>query len=196
MDSNLPLDLDLPIEGSELKLETARKRSEDEFDPASWRRLFQYVYSLVRNRAEAEDLTQDVFVVLFRERQAGRPIERIGAWMQTVARHMVYRHYHKRRPDLHIPLDAVGTEKYPDYLGLKDATPSPEKQVIDQKMLRLGVKVLYELSERDRECVLMYFRGYDFQQIASVLGISRWTARRLTLKALREFQARVSPSQS
>ncbi len=193
MNSNFPLDLDLPLEGSELKLENARK-SEDEFGSASWRRLFQYVYSLVRNRAEAEDLTQDVFVVLFRERQAGRPVERIGAWMQTVARHMVYRHYHQRRSEPHIPIDAVGTEEYTDHFELKDAAPSPEKQIIDQEMLRLGVKVLYELSERDRECVLMYFRGYDFQQIASVLGISRWTARRLTLKALREFQARVSPS--
>ena len=196
MDSDFPLNLDLPIEGSDLGLDNVRKRGEDEFDPTSWRRLFQYVYSLVRNKAEAEDLTQDVFVVLFRERQSGRPIKRVGAWMQTVARHMIYRHYHKRRPDLHIPLDVVGVEKYSGHFALTDATPSPEKQIIDQKMLRLGVKVLYELSERDRECVLMYFRGYDFQQIASVLGISRWTARRLTLKVLRELQARVSPSQS
>ena len=52
-----PLDLDIPIEGSELKLENTGKRSADELDPASWRRLFQYVYSLVRNKAEAEDLT-------------------------------------------------------------------------------------------------------------------------------------------
>lgn len=196
MDNDFPLNLDLPIEGSELELKNARENSEDEFGPSSWRRLFQYVYSLVRDRAEAEDLTQDVFVVLFREREAGRSVERIGAWMRTVARHMVYRRHHKRRPDLHVSIDAVGTENHPDQLQLKDAAPSPEEQIIDQQMLRLGVKVLHKLSERDRECVLMYFRGYDFQQIASALGISRWTARRLTLKAVREFQTRVSSSQS
>jgi RNA polymerase sigma factor (sigma-70 family) len=194
MNSNFSLELDLPIEGPELKLENARKNSEDEFGPASWRRLFQYVYSHVRDRAEAEDLTQDVFVVLLHERQAGRPVERIGAWMRTVAKHMVYRRYHKRRPDLHLPLDAVGTEKHAGHFELEDAAPSPEKQIIDQEMLRVGVRVLYELPDSHRECVLMYFRGYDFQQIASVLGISRWTARRLTLKAVRDFQARVNPS--
>ena len=95
MDRNFPLDLDIPIEGSEQKLENTGKRSADELAPAYWRRLFQYVYSLVRNKAEAEDLTQDVFVVLFRERQAGRPVEKIGAWMQTVAGRMVYKHHRK-----------------------------------------------------------------------------------------------------
>lgn len=189
MDGDVPLDLTLQLAPSE----RAEGVSNDiDVDPAVWKRVFQYAYSLVRNQAEAEDLTQEAFVVLFREQKAGRSVERVNAWMRTIVKHLLYRRYRKLRPDLHIPLDTT-EDCNPILWEFPDTRPSPEQQAIDQAMLCLSAKVLYEFSERDRECILMYVRGYDFQQIASVVGSSRWTARRLTLRALSRLQAKINP---
>jgi RNA polymerase sigma factor (sigma-70 family) len=161
-------------------------------NPAAWNRAFRYAHSLVRDKAEAEDLTQEAFVVLFREQRAGRPVEWMNAWMRTVIRHLAYQRRRKERPELHVPLEESGDQ---GYLLLHDPAahaPSPEQRVIDDAMLHLSAKVLGNFSARERESILMYFRGYDFLQIGKAIGVSRWTARRTTLKALKAFLIRMN----
>lgn len=194
MDGNISLDRVLAADGSECEPGDVRRDVDRALDPAIWKHIFHYVRTLVDSQVEAEDITQEAFVVLFREQRAGRPVERIHSWMRTVARHLAYQRYHEQRRILRVPLDTGEVNGVSIPWELPDTRPSPEKQVIDQAMLRLSAKVLCEFSKRDRECILMYFRGYDFQQIASVVGLSRWTARRLTLKALKRFQSRMNPS--
>ena len=159
--------------------------------PAFWNRAFRYAQSLVREKAAAEDLTQEAFVVLFRERQAGRSVEWINAWMRTVIRNLAYQRRLKERPDLHEPLEEFSMEGYNLLHEPTALAPSPEQRAIDHTMLRLSAKVLQEFSPQERESILMYFRGYDFLQIGNALGVSRWTARRTTLKALNLFLARM-----
>lgn len=164
----------------------------EEVNPASWNRAFRYAYSLVREKAAAEDLTQDAFVVLFRERRAGRSVGWINAWMRAVIRNLAYQRRLKERPDLHEPLEESGAEGYMLLHEPTAAAPSPEQRAIDDAMLHLSAKVLQEFSLQERESILMYFRGYDFLQIGKALGVSRWTARRTTLKALSAFLDRMN----
>jgi RNA polymerase sigma factor (sigma-70 family) len=189
----------IPLKPLELHLEDSRYAGEDDLasmeeatSPAAWKRVFRYAYSLVGSRAEAEDITQEAFVILFQGTAAGRPIEHFGAWMRGVTRHLVYRRYHQVRPDLHVSLDAIKGQGNRTMLEPVDPAPSVEKQVIEQGLLQLSAKIVYEFPKKDRECILMYFRGYDFLQIAATLGVSRWTARRTTLKALKKFQTRIN----
>lgn len=159
---------------------------------STWKRVFREAYTLVGDRGEAEDLTQEAFVVLFQEQAAGHPVEHLVAWMRTVTRRLAYRRFHKIRPDLHESIDATDEEGNQTLLEPMDPAPSVEKRLIDNNLLRMGKKVLGQFSEKDRECVLMYFRGYDFLQIATILGVSRWTARRTTLRAIQKLQSRMN----
>lgn len=192
MDPHISLHLDSPT-GPESELVSRVSTSGSGMDLASWKRLFRYAYSLVGNEAEAEDLTQEAFTELFQTQATGKPIRWIGAWMRTVTRRLAYRTYRKQRPDLHMPLETTTQEGKRVSWEPADTQPSPEKRVIDQIMVHLSAKVLSEFSDRERECVLMYFRGYDFSQIASALGVSRWTARRVTLDVIQKVRQRLQP---
>jgi len=161
----------------------------------SWKQVFHYAYSLVGNRADAEDITQDAFLILFKDSESGRQIEHVSAWMRGVIRHLVYRRFRETPPDSHASLDARSEEGKQVLFDPVDPTPSAESRIIEHGMLRLSAKVVCEFSEKDRECIMMYFRGYNFLQIAAALGVSRWTARRITLKALKNFQTRMNRSQ-
>lgn len=163
-------------------------------DPASWNRVYRYAHSLVREKEVAEDLTQDAFVVLFREQRAGRQVEWVNAWMRTVVKNLAYQRSVKERPDLHVPIEEPDEDAGRGRI-LRDTAadaPSPEQHAIDDEMLRLSARVLREFPPRERESILMYFRGYDFLQIGNALGVSRWTARRNTLKALKAFLVRIN----
>ena len=173
------------------KGENAPENTEEGISLAAWKRVFHYVHSMVGSRSEAEDITQEAFIQLFRETEGGRPVEYVSAWMRTVTRRLVYRRFHKMRPDLHISLDERNAQGNRLVLDPIDPAPSAEEAVIDRNLLLLGAKVLNRFSQKDRECILMYFRGYDFSQIATLLGVSRWTARRTTLRALKKLQARI-----
>lgn len=189
MDGNIPLDLGVPAgEASE----DGSGGTEIGWDLVLWTRVFRHAYSLVGNKTEAEDLTQETFAVLFREQRAGRPIERVNAWMRTVTKHLAYRRYREQRPDLHMSLDGLEENIGRTPLELVDTQLSAEKHAIDQSVLKLTARVLSEFSEDNRECILMYLSGYSFQQIGAVLGIPQWKARRLTLKAFHRFQARMN----
>lgn len=192
MHGNIRLDLGLPAGEQELEARGGYDSTESSSDQSSWTRVFRYAYSLVGNKTEAEDLTQEAFVVLFREQKTGRPIERVSAWMRTVTKHLAYRRYRTLRPDLHMPLDGLEEGSGRTHLELVDPRPSPEKHAIDQSVLELTAQVLSEVSEHNRECILMYLSGYSFQQIGAALGVPSWKARRLTLRAVHRFQARMN----
>jgi RNA polymerase sigma-70 factor (ECF subfamily) len=158
---------------------------------ASWKKVFQHAYSLVGNEAEAEDLTQETFVELFRAQVAGTPVHWLSGWMRTVTKRLAYRRYRQQRPDLHISLETIAQDGKVVTWDQPDHRPSPEEQVIEQSMVRMSARVLSEFSTRERECVLMYFQGYDFAQIASTLGVSRWTARRITLDVIKRVRTKL-----
>jgi RNA polymerase sigma-70 factor, ECF subfamily len=174
--------------------QTGTHLEEDELWLVIWRRIFRYAYLLVRNQADAEDITQEAFVTLFQETNAGRPVEKVRAWMRTVARNVSNQQFRKVRPDLHQSIDALGTEGSGQLFDQVDPSPSIEEVMIEENLLALGAKVLRELPAKDQESVMMYFRGYDFNQIGTALGISRWTASRKTLKALQKLQRRIDRS--
>jgi RNA polymerase sigma factor (sigma-70 family) len=187
-----PLDLSMPAGERELKAEPEIEIAGKDFELASWRKVFQHAYSLVGNEAEAEDLTQETFVELFRAQADGIPVHWLSAWMRTVTKRLAYRNYRKQRPDLHTSLETVSRDGEVITWDQPDPRPSPEEQVIEQAMVQMSARVLSEFSIRDRECVLMYFRGYNFAQIASTLGVSRWTARRVTLDVIKRVRTKLS----
>ena len=161
-----------------------------EISQALWKQVFRYAYSLVGNHAEAEDIAQETFVALFQEERKNRAVEQVGGWMRTVARRVAYRQYHRTRPDLHLPLERIAVGGELVVVDPIDPTPSAEDRIIDDTLLRLGARVICSFSERERQCIMMYFRGYDFAQIGTKLNVSRWTARRVTLKALTQLQSK------
>lgn len=179
---------DVCAEGATLSQQTV------ELWPILWRRVFRHAYALARNQADAEDITQEVFVVLFEESNSGRAIEKVNAWLRVVTRNISNRRFRKVRPDLHTSIDEMEEDGHHQSVEPVDPNPSAEQLMIEDDLLRIGVEVLGELHRTDREIVMMYFRGYDFSQIGTALGVSRWTARRNTLNAIQKLQKRIDRS--
>lgn len=121
--------------------------------------LYRYAYRLTGSAADAEDLTQQVFLIAAQKLEQVRNARSIGAWLYAVLRNSYLRE--ERRLSLertvNLPIDL---EELPEQV-LEDE--------IDREQLQLA---LNELPDEYRLIVLMfYFEDCTYREIAERLEL-------------------------
>ncbi|MBO7747724.1 sigma-70 family RNA polymerase sigma factor [Paenibacillus sp. MWE-103] len=155
--------------------------------PAKFQALFREHYPsvlrkitlLVGDRAAAEDLTQDVFLRLYRN--PPEDLDRAGAWLHRVLTRIVYDHYRKsgREANLTEKLQAMSEER---------SVPSNETAVIQNWEREVVRNVLNKLSERDRNALLMKEKGYSHAEIAEALQVNPKIVGTLLMRATKRLK--------
>jgi RNA polymerase sigma-70 factor (ECF subfamily) len=171
---------------------TVSPDSTEYFSTSQWTRTYKHAYSLVQDPADAEDMAQEAYLRLFEAVSAGRKIESCVAWLKAVVRNAAFQHWHETRPDLHIPMETEAADGEQGIVAkLTDPSASVEEKLVDESLVRESLRVLAKLPEAERECVMMYARGYTFAQIAKALGMSYKMAIKTTRKALSKTRRKI-----
>jgi RNA polymerase sigma-70 factor (ECF subfamily) len=147
------------------------------------RRIYAICYRFTGSSTDAEDLTQEVFLKLYKnlpsfDTQKGS----FQTWITTLARNLLVDHFRRTRLDrASDSLDASfdGAEDGPTMADrLADPRPSQEQHVAS---LELKVKVqcaLKQLSPELREAVILRdLEDMDYKEIAQVLRIPEGTVK-------------------
>ena len=160
-------------------------------DPQAWqqlvvsqhRRIYAICYRFTGSPTDAEDLTQDVFLKLYKNLASFDTLKgSFQTWITTLARNLLVDHFRRTRLDrASDSLDASfdGEEDGPT-MGdrLADERPSQEQQYA---RLELKVKVqaaLKQLSPELREAVILRdLEDMDYKEIAVVLRIPEGTVK-------------------
>ena len=135
------------------------------------KRLLDFIRKRVRNQSDAEDILQDVFYQLVTSYSVTEPIEKMTAWLFTVARNKIIDWYRKRRPDS-LP---ASKEDPSAPLNLEEILFDP-KQNPDQVYARSLVwtelsEALDELPDEQREVFVMHeLEGRSFKEIVEITG--------------------------
>src|SRR3989339_413159 len=80
-------------------IRTSRDSTAERAFRSERRRLFDFIRRRVRTNEDAEDILQDVFYQLLSGYSVAEPIEKLTAWLFTVARNKVTDWYRKRKPE-------------------------------------------------------------------------------------------------
>jgi len=143
--------------------------------------LRRFFRNRVRDRDDADDMVQEVFVRLARDTDA-ETLRNPAAWLQRVARNLVFdrtRRAAARHAASHVPLEEADLPAIaPDQmLGLEAGD-----------MLHLYEAALATLSERTREVFLLHrIEDMTYREIASRLGITVATVEYHMMRALAHF---------
>jgi len=137
--------------------------------------LFSWLLGMTGNRADAEDLFQEVWFRVIRH--AGRFNDvSFKAWLWKIARNLLIDFRRKRKPD--VSLDAVEDEDdqpLVDQLTAKDAGPADAVERGD--MTKRVMRAVAGLPEVQRDVFLMRVQGdLSFSEIAKTLNIPLNTA--------------------
>jgi len=154
--------------------------------------VFRYLLRKTRDSGQAEDITQETFLRLFRHLREDRMLDNPKAWLFTVANNLAI---DASRNESHVKdLDETAWKKLEE--SRSSLQPDPEKLMLRrERMDRLHTAVL-NLTRLQRECLHLRAEGLRYREIASLLEISPSTVmdavRRATLKLAREFDGEVS----
>lgn len=144
--------------------------------------VYRLCYSLLLNREDAEDVTQESFVYAFRNLHRFNPQKSsLKTWLFTIAISRCRNMYRRSRPpliDLAQLLQLVGSK-----------ADAPEAMFAHQTAQEAVERALRRLSPRLRESiVLRYGHGLTYREIADVMRCPQKTAEsrvRLAQEALR-----------
>ncbi len=149
-----------------------------------------YFLRRVGSRAEAEDLTQEVFVRLLGAANLDR-LEHVEAFVFRVAANLLHDRGRKAVRG-HIAAEVRAGETLIDELTLEMGEDfEPERVLIGKQTIAEVLKCLNELGERTRNIFILFrLEGMKQREIADLYGISPSTVEKHVMKATAHLSLR------
>ncbi len=157
-------------------------------------RLLKYVRRLVGNDARAEEVTQDVFVQVFRFRHRYRPESRLATWLFTIATNLCLNDL--RRPERQLRVDLWadhGARDRRDGPALTDPDAVPaEEAAAARELARALEAAIAALPPKQRAAILLSrMDGLGHQDVAAALGCTEGAVKALVFRATQALKQRL-----
>ena len=127
--------------------------------------LYRYIFSLVGARAPAEDVLQEVFILIYRKIRWLREPELLRPWVYRIATREAFKHLKRERR---------WTDKAEDESVLLDL-PAPSRDDLAPEMI---AQLVERLSPASRAVIVLhYLHEMPLAEIAEVMGVAVGTVK-------------------
>lgn len=134
--------------------------------------------------ADAEDLTQDVFLQVFRKVNSFRGEAAFGSWLYRVATNVAMMHLRKRHVE-EIPIEVLELRSR----ALSSASTPGSRDHCDPVQRVALVRALRGLSRNRRTLILLYdLNGFTHNEVAQCLGVTATTSKARLYQAHRKLR--------
>jgi RNA polymerase sigma-70 factor (ECF subfamily) len=153
-------------------------------------RVFGFLCRRLGNRVEAEDLTQEVFLRLYRAREGYRPSARLATWVfhitQNVARNAL--RSKRRRPTVQLDATGGGTDHLESLLP--DRSEAPTRPLERAELAGIVRAAVAGLAARHRAAVEMHqFEDRSYVEVADELEMTAKAAKSLLYRARNQLRS-------
>lgn len=129
--------------------------------------VYVYAFSLCRSPEQAEELTQEAFLRLYSHLRAGNRIDNVRGWVFRVAHNLAVNQGKKQR--FEVP-GGLALEQWHHH---SDPADNPEQLLLEVERSHRFRQGMGHLTEHQRQCMQLRAEGFQTQQIAEILHISR-----------------------
>ncbi len=137
------------------------------------RRILNFIYRMVDSREDAEDLSQNVFLLAFHELKKLQNVERFESWLYRIARNEVYQLFRRKRGERPYLEFSDGHEGEKSNSELRDDRPSPQDRVLNEELGDAIRRVLRSLPSKLREVfILAVIHEKSYSEISQIVGRS------------------------
>lgn len=146
------------------------------------RRVYSICLRMLQNASEAEDLTQDVFIQLYRKIGSFRGDSAFTTWLHRMTVNQVLMHFRKRN----VKFEKVTEEgETPDQIVSGTANPD-RMRIVDKIALENAIDQLPDGYKN--VFVLHDVEGFEHEEVARILGCSVGTSKSQLHKARLKLQ--------
>ncbi|HUS19823.1 MAG TPA: sigma-70 family RNA polymerase sigma factor [Terriglobales bacterium] len=147
------------------------------------RRIYNICYRFTNSPDDAEDLTQEVFIKIYRTLNS-YDLEKgaFTTWITTITRNLLVDHFRKSKQDRMTDSMDASLSAENDGMTLsdqiQDPKPTPDARVATQQTQQMVQKALEKLSPDLREAVILRdLQDMDYREIALALKVPEGTVK-------------------
>lgn len=143
-----------------------------------WKRLYVYAYQVLKDRELSQDLVQEIFLALWKNRKKVK-VKNMSAYLFQSLRFQIYNHFRDNK------MTKVQIEDYKHLLASNSV-----QEIIDLKETRSLLDIyMAQLPNRCREIFyLSRYQNLPHKEIASTLNISTQTVKNQITFALKHLK--------
>ena len=143
----------------------------DEIFDTYFTRIYNKILGMVKNKEDAEDIAQDVFLTVYKNLKKFRNDSGIYTWVYRIAINKTYDFFRKKKETF---------ELNEEVLSIEDNEDVTRKIVLEEK--------LQLISEREKEIILMKdIYGYKLREIGKIKDMKLSTVKSIYYKGLKEM---------
>jgi RNA polymerase sigma-70 factor (ECF subfamily) len=138
--------------------------------------LLNFVYRFVGNRTDAEDIVQETFLRVYKNKHMYKEIAKFSTWVYTIAGNLAKTELRRRkRHKIFSVSNFVNEER--DY-DIPDPEHSPEKKVDSAIQEGIIQKAIEKLPVKFKEVIILRdIQGFAYEEISQILNIPLGTVK-------------------
>jgi len=161
--------------------------------------LVNFLYRMVRNREQAEDLAQEVFIRVYRARADYVPSAKFTTWLFRIATNLALNSIRDTRHQrMEVSLDApvkVDSEEGDERpLDVAEKNPNIEEHLVQEAQREMIRHAIDKLPEKQRAAVLLHkYQELDYGEISKILSCSESALKSLLFRAYETLRVELAP---
>jgi len=161
--------------------------------------LVNFLYRMVRNREQAEDLAQEVFLRVYRAREDYEPSAKFTTWLFRIATNLALNslrdhRYQKLEVSMDAPIVADSEEGDERTMEVADEHPDIEEHLVEEARKKMIRHAIEKLPEKQRAAVLLHkYQELDYSEISKILQCSESALKSLLFRAYETLRVELAP---
>ena len=164
--------------------------------------VFHFIRASIKDEGRVEDLTQEVFIRVYRSRQRYRPVARFKTWLFTIANRLMLnevRAIRRRRrvfSDVPVQSSPADPSREEEFWGsVSDANAENPGDFAERRELEDVVKALVQRLPRNQRAAIELQRSerFSYLEISEILGVSPMAVKSLLVRAREKLKLGLEP---
>lgn len=124
--------------------------------------IFSVVYNMINDREEVGDISQEVFIRIYKALDRYNPEYKFSTWAVRIATNLCLDIYRKKKVDS-MPIEEIG--------DVSSGIDSPEESYIKKERTERIHKAILSLPEKYRMPIILFHQnGLSYEEMTKVLG--------------------------
>jgi RNA polymerase sigma-70 factor (ECF subfamily) len=159
--------------------------------------LVNFLYRMVRDSAQADDLAQEVFLRVYRARKEYAPSAKFTTWLFRIATNLALnsiRDGRHRQMDVSIDQTVDDGEQEKARIDVADKSPNVEHRLLELDRAAMIRRAVDALPDKQRAAVLLHkYQELDYSDIARALDCSESALKSLLFRAYETLRVQLAP---
>ncbi|HID56907.1 TPA: sigma-70 family RNA polymerase sigma factor [Candidatus Poribacteria bacterium] len=158
------------------------------------KRVYEIAYNFTHNPDDALDLTQEIFLRVFKSLGTFRHRSSFYTWLYSISRNYCIDYTRRKRRYREMEINENMPHRREDYLYSGGRIPPPDDKVEREELRRRIEEAIDSLPDMQRQVfILRHYEGLSLKEIAKVLNRSIGTVKANLFHATRKLREMLSP---